>query len=63
MLSKRKTKNLAEKPHSGSTSQNDPLVNQLEYMNTQRPSKPKLPKILEPSKLLLPMDLTKSCLH
>ena len=32
-------------------------------MNTQKLSKPVLPKVLEPSKFLLPMDLKKSCLH
>ena len=31
-------------------------------MNNKRPSKPNLPYVLEPSKLLLPIDLTKSCL-
>ena len=30
---------------------NDPLVNKLEYNNTQRPSKPKLTNVLELSKL------------
>ena len=31
-------------------------------MNNKRPSKPSLPYVLEPSKLLLPIDLTKPCL-
>ena len=34
----------------------------LEYMNKKRPFKPNLPNVLEPSKLLLPMDFSKSCL-
>ena len=31
-------------------------------MNNKRPSKPSLPHVLKPSKLLLPTDLTKPCL-
>ena len=31
-------------------------------MNNKRPSKPSLPYVLEPSKLLVPTDLTKPCL-
>ena len=31
-------------------------------MNNKRPSKPSLPYVLKPSKLLLPIDLTKPCL-
>ena len=39
-----------------------PLENKLEYTNNKRPSKPSLPHVLDPSKLLLPTDLTKPCL-
>ena len=42
---------------------NDPLVNKLNYKNTQKPSKPKLSNVLEPSKLQLSRDFTKSCLY
>ena len=31
-------------------------------MKNKRPSKPSLPHVLEPSRLLLPIDLTKTCL-
>ena len=34
----------------------------MEYMNNKRPFMPSLPNVLEPSKLLLPTDLTKPCL-
>ena len=34
----------------------------LEYTNNKRPSKPSLPHVLKPSKLLLPTDLMKPCL-
>ena len=34
----------------------------LEYMNNKRPSKPSLPRVLEPFKLLLPTDFSESCL-
>ena len=34
----------------------------LEYMNSKRPSKPSLPYVLGPSKLLLSTDFSKSCL-
>ena len=34
----------------------------LEYTNNNRPSKPSLPNVLEPFKLLLPMDFTELCL-
>ena len=34
----------------------------LEYTNSKIPSKPSLPHVLEPSKLLVATDLTKSCL-
>ena len=39
----------------------DPLVNKLEYMNNNKPSKPSLLNVLEPSKLLLPINFSKSC--
>ena len=39
-----------------------PLENKLEYTNNKRPSKPSLPHVLDPFKLLLPTDLTKPCL-
>ena len=42
---------------------NDPLVNKLNYKNTQKPFKPKLSNVLETSKLQLPWDFTKSCLY
>ena len=34
----------------------------LEYANNKRPSKPSLPNVLEPSKLLLSTDFSESCL-
>ena len=34
----------------------------LEYTNNKRPSKPCLPNVFEPSKLLLPTDFSESCL-
>ena len=40
----------------------DPLESKLEYTNNKKPSKPNLPHVLEPSKLLLPTNFTKSCL-
>ena len=42
---------------------NDPLLNKLDYKNTQRLFKPKLPNVLELSKLQLPRDFIKSCFH
>ena len=33
----------------------------LEYTNNKRPSKPSLPNVLKPSKLLLPTHFSKSC--
>ena len=39
------------------------LVNKLEYTNNKRPSKPSLPNVLKPFKLLLPTDFLESCLH
>ena len=40
----------------------DLLENKLEYTNNKKPSKPSLPHVLEPSKLLLPTDFAKPCL-
>ena len=34
----------------------------LEYTNNKKPSKPNLPNVLEPSKLLLPTDFSELCL-
>ena len=34
----------------------------MEYMNDKRPSKPSLPHILEPPKLLLPIGFSETCL-
>ena len=42
---------------------NDPLVNKLDYKNTQRPSKLKLPNILKSFKLQIPWDIMKYYLH
>ena len=39
-----------------------PLKNKLKHTNNKRPSKPSLPRALEPSKLLLPTDFAKPCL-
>ena len=39
-----------------------PLENKLEYTYSKRPSKLSLSHVFEPSKLLLPTDLTKPCL-
>ena len=41
----------------------DPLVNKLEYTNNKRPSKPSLPNVFKPSKLLLLTDFIESYLH
>ena len=38
----------------------NPLVNKLEYMNNRKPSKPSLPNLLEPSKLLLSTNFLES---
>ena len=63
MLSKRKSKNSAKSLSVTLKIEIDPLVNKLEYTNNKRPSKPSLPNVLEPSKLLLLMDFSESCLH
>ena len=56
-----KLENSAEKPIYSPTNRNNRLANQLEYMNTQNPSKPKLSKVLEPSELQLSIVFTVSC--
>ena len=63
MLSKKKLKNLAKNLSAALQVKIDQLVYKLEYMNNKRPSNPSLPNVLEPFKLLLPMDFSKSCLH
>ena len=63
MLSKRKSKNLAKNLFATLQVEIDPLVNKLEYTNNEKPSKPSLPNVLEPFKLLLPMDFLEFCLH
>ena len=59
MLSKNSAKNLSTTLQV----EIDPLVNKLEYTNNKRASKPSLPNVLEPSKLLLPTDFSESYLH
>ena len=61
MLSKRKPKNSSKNLFAALQAVN-PLKNEMEYMNNKRPSKPSLPYVLEPFKLLLPTDLMKPCL-
>ena len=63
MLSKRKPKNSAKNLSATLQVEINLLVNKLEYTNKKRPSKPSLLNVLEPSKLLLPMDFLESCLH
>ena len=53
MLSKRKLKNLEKNLSVTLQVEIDPLVNKLEYTNNKRLSKPSLPNVLEPFKLLL----------
>ena len=62
MLSKRKPKNSVKNLSATFQVEIDPLVNKLEYTNNKRFSKPSLPNVLEPSKLLLPTDFSKSWL-
>ena len=57
MLLKRKPKNLAINLSAALQVENDPLVNQLGYMNSNRPSKPNLPDAPKPSKFLAPTGL------
>ena len=52
MFSKRKPKNLAKNLSVALQAINDPLENQLGYMNSNKPSKPNLPNAPKPSKLL-----------
>ena len=51
-LSKRKPKNSAKNLSVALQAVNDPLENQLRYMNSNRPSKCNLPDKPKPSKLL-----------
>ena len=62
MLSKKKSKNSVKNLFATLQVEIDPLVNKLEYTNNKRPSKPSLPNVFKPSKLLLPMDFSESCL-
>ena len=57
MLLKRKPKNSAKNLSAALQAVNDPLENQLGYMNSNRPSKPNLPSAPKPSKLLAPTKL------
>ena len=63
MLSKRKPKNSVKNFFAALKVEIDALVNKLKYTNNKRPSKPSLPNVLEPFKLLLPTDFSESCLH
>ena len=54
MLSNRKLKNSAKNLFTAFQAINDPLENQLGYMNSNKPSKPNLPNAPKPSKLLAP---------
>ena len=56
MLLKRKSKNLVKNLYATLQVEIDPLLNKLEYMNNKRLSKPSLPNVLKPSKLLLPAN-------
>ena len=62
MLSKRKSKYLAQNLSAALQAVIDPLENQLEYTNSKRPSKPSLPNAFKPSKLLLQQDFSKPCI-
>ena len=57
MLLKRKPKNLAKNLSAALQAVNDPLENQLGYMNSNRPSMPNLSNAPKPSKLLTPTRL------
>ena len=59
MLSKRKLKNSAKNLFATLLVEIDLLVNKLEYTNNKKSSKSSLFNVLEPSKFLLPTDLTK----
>ena len=52
MLSKRKLKNSAKNLFAALQAVNDPLENQLGYMNSNRFSKPNLPNAPKPTKFL-----------
>ena len=56
MLSKRKPKNSAKNFFVALQAVNDPLKNQLGYMNSNKP-KPNLPNAPKPFKLLAPTRL------
>ena len=55
---KRKPKNLAKNLSTTLKVEIGPLVNKLEYTDNKRSTKPSLPNVLEPSKLLLPMNFS-----
>ena len=57
MLSNRKLKNSAKNLFAAFQAINDPLENQLGYMNSNKPSKSNLPNAPKPSKLLTPTRL------
>ena len=57
MLSMKKPKNSAKNFFAALQVVNDPLENQLGYMNSNRPSKPNLPNAPKPSKRLAPTRL------
>ena len=59
---KRKPKNLAKNLSAALQAIIDPLENKLKYTKNKKPSKPSLPHVLEPSKLLLPTDFAEPCL-
>ena len=63
MLSKRKSKNSVKNFFAALQVKIDPLVNKLEFTNNKRPSKPSLPNVLEPSRLMLLTDFLESCFH
>ena len=58
VLSKRKAKNLAKNLSVALQAVNDPLENQLGYMNSNRPSN--LPNAPKPSKLFAPTMLCRT---
>ena len=60
MLLKRKPKNSAKKLAATLQAVNDPLENQLGYMNSNSPSKLNLPNALKPSELLTPTRLCRT---
>ena len=63
MLSKRKLKNSVKNLSATLQVKIDPLVNKLEFTNNKRPSKPSLPNVLKPSRLMLLTDFLESCFH